>query len=189
MEGTIAEIRMFAGNFSPRNWAYCNGQLLAIATNTALFSLLGTIYGGNGSTTFALPDFRGRSPVSAGQGPGLSYYSLGEASGSQEGYLSLINLPNHTHTATGTPSITVNQPCNTGEATLNEPDGMYPATPSGGAGMYGTPSDDVMKTYDLAPHSNIVAGNTGGSQPFELGSPYLGINYIICMYGIFPSRN
>ena len=81
MEGTIGEIRMFAGTFAPRNWAFCNGQLLSIAQNTALFSILGTTYGGNGQTTFALPDFRGRSAVGTGQGPGLSSISLGEQAG------------------------------------------------------------------------------------------------------------
>lgn len=188
MEGTMAEIRLFAGNFSPKSWAYCNGQLLAIATNTALFSLLGTTYGGDGRTTFGLPDFRGRHPLSTGQGGGLPNYTLGEVTGRQSTTLSLSNLPNHTHTLTGTPTITVNQPCNTGLGETGEPDGLYPATPSAGE-MYGTTSDDTMKSYNLAPVSNLVAGVSGSSQPVALGSPYLGINYIICMYGIFPSRD
>lgn len=189
MEGTMAEIRLFAGNFSPKSWAYCNGQLLAIATNTALFSLLGTTYGGDGRTTFALPDFRGRHPLSAGQGPNLPNYVLGELTGVQSTTLLLTNLPNHTHILNGSPTITVRQPCYVGEGTGNEPENNYPATPSGGAQMYGTPADDTMKTYDLAPVSNLMAGASGGSQPISIGSPFLGINYIICMFGIFPSRD
>jgi microcystin-dependent protein len=189
MEGTMAEIRLFAGNFSPKSWAYCNGQLLSIAQNSALFALLGTTYGGNGTTTFSLPDFRGRHPLGTGQGPGLPNYALGTLTGTQSTSLLLTNLPNHNHTVTGTPTITVKQPCNTGEGTAPEPENNYPATPSGGAQMYGSTQDDTMKTYDLAPHSNLFAGISGGSQPIPLGSPYLGINYIICMYGIFPSRD
>lgn len=185
----MSEIRMFAGNFSPRNWAYCNGQLLAISTNTALFSLLGTTYGGNGIQTFALPDFRGRSPLSSGQGGGLPMYQLGQFGGSQSVSLTLNNLPNHTHVSQGSPSITVKQPCDTAEGIDTAPEGLYPATPSGGAAMYGSTGDDVMKTYDLQPVSNLVAGISGSSMPIHLGSPYLGINYIICMYGIYPSRN
>lgn len=189
MEGTIAEIRLFAGNFSPKSWAYCNGQLLSIAQNTALFSLLGTTYGGDGRVTFALPDFRGRHPLSSGQGPGLPNYPLGALTGNQSTILLSSNLPNHSHTVTGTPTVTVKQPCYTGEGTAPDPENNYPATPSGGAQMYSTTSDDTMKTYDLAPVSNLVAGISGGSYPIPLGSPYLGINYIICMYGIYPSRD
>lgn len=189
MEGTMAEIRLFAGNFSPKSWAYCNGQLLAIATNTALFSLLGTTYGGDGRTTFGLPDFRGRHPLSTGQGGGLPNYVLGERTGVQQTTLSLLNLPNHSHISTGIPSVTINMLCNTNEATGTEPEGQYPATPSSGATMYSSAADSTLATYDLHPVSNLVAGVSGSSQPIPLGSPYLGINYIICMYGIFPSRD
>src|SRR5690242_20983611 len=101
MEGTIAEIRMFAGNFAPRNWAFCASQILSIAQNTALFSLLGTTYGGNGQTTFALPDFRGRTPVGWGQGPGLSNYDLGQVGGTETSTLTVQTMPAHTHTLTG----------------------------------------------------------------------------------------
>src|SRR6188768_4208877 len=100
MEGTIGEIRMFAGNFNPRSWAFCQNQLLAIAQNTALFSILGTTYGGNGQTTFALPDLRGRVPIHSGNsnGPGLSTYSLGQISGTETTTLLQTNLPSHNHT-------------------------------------------------------------------------------------------
>src|SRR4051812_4210500 len=98
-EPFLAEIVMFAGNFAPRGWAFCNGQILSIAQNTALFSLLGTTYGGNGQTTFSLPDFRGRSPVGTGQGPGLATIDLGEVSGAEAVTLLTTQMPVHTHTA------------------------------------------------------------------------------------------
>lgn len=189
MEGTMAEIRLFAGDFSPKNWAYCNGQLLSIAQNNALFALLGTTYGGDGRVTFALPDFRGRHPLGSGQGTGLPYYTLGQAGGTQNQSLLSTNLPQHTHGVTGAPTISINQPCNTGEATGPEPEGQYPALPSDGAAMYSSVGDSTMKSFTLSPVSNLVASISGSSMPIPLGSPYLGINYIICMYGIFPSRN
>src|SRR6478672_10112699 len=97
-EPFLAEIIMFAGNFAPRGWAFCQGQILSIAQNTALFSLLGTTYGGNGQTTFALPDLRGRVPVGTGQGPGLSNYDLGQVSGSESVTLTVSQMPAHNHT-------------------------------------------------------------------------------------------
>lgn len=189
MEGTMAEIRLFATNFSPKAWAYCNGQLLSIAQNTALFSLLGVTYGGDGRVTFALPDFRGRHPLSLGQGPGLPNYVLGEYAGVQSYSLSLTNLPAHTHTISGVPSITIKMPCNIDEGTGTEPEGQYPATPSGGATMFSAAADSPLATYNLNPISNLVASVSGSSMPVQMGSPYLGINYIICMFGIFPSRD
>src|SRR5688500_15190919 len=99
MEGTIGEIRLFAGNFAPRSWAFCSGQILSIAQNTALFSILGTTYGGNGQTTFALPDLRGRVPLSPGQGPGLPNYTLGQMSGETTHTLTQSEMPTHNHTA------------------------------------------------------------------------------------------
>src|SRR3954471_16909667 len=98
MDGTIGEIRLFAGNFAPRNWAFCNGQLMPIAQNTALFSILGTTFGGNGQTTFGLPDFRGRVSVGTGQGTGLTNHDLGEQSGTENVTLSTAQMPAHTHT-------------------------------------------------------------------------------------------
>src|SRR4051812_19628298 len=102
-EPFLAEIMIFAGNFAPRGWAFCNGQILSIAQNTALFSLLGTTYGGNGQTTFALPDLRGRVPIGVGQGPGLSSISLGEVGGTENVTLLTTQMPMHDHTATVTP--------------------------------------------------------------------------------------
>ncbi len=177
MDPFIAEIRMFAGNFAPRGWAFCNGQILSIAQNTALFSLLGTTYGGNGQTTFALPDFRSRVPVGTGQGPGLSDIDLGQQGGTETNTLIANQLPAHTHTL----NASGNGP------TVNTAAGNLLASQSRANG--GT----MPNVY--APNSNQVAmgtlaiGVTGGNQPFNNIQPYIGMNYIIALEGIFPSRN
>ena len=180
MDGYIAEIRMFAGNFAPRNWALCQGQILAINQNTALFSLLGTTYGGNGQTTFALPDFRGRVAVGVGQGPGLANKDLGELSGAENVTLAITQIPAHNHTAT----INVNS----GPGSLANPSGNFLA---GGQDATANP----IPTYANAANattlnaSSTTVGNSGGSQPHTNMQPYLGMNFIICLAGIFPSRN
>jgi microcystin-dependent protein len=180
MEGTIAEIRMFAGNFAPRNWAFCNNQILPIAQNTALFSILGTTYGGNGQTTFALPDFRGRVAVGTGQGPGLSNIVLGELSGTTSVTLTTATMPAHNHVLTGT----VSQQANNDNAGLND-------TPAGArlgaATVFTTAAGDLANMAPLV--STLAVGTNGSSQPFSIMPPYLGMNYIICLFGIFPSRN
>jgi microcystin-dependent protein len=165
-EPFLASIVLFAGNFAPRGWAFCNGQILSIAQNTALFSLLGTTYGGNGQTTFALPDLRGRAPVSAGQGPGLSNFDLGQVGGVENVTLLTTQMPAHTHS----------QPATNGQQTTNRPNGAMPAR----GGVYANESDNS------ALHATSSAG---GSQPHENRSPYLTLNYIIALEGIFPSRN
>src|SRR5688572_22334325 len=180
MEGTIGEIRLFAGNFAPRSWAFCQGQLLSIAQNTALFSILGTTYGGNGQTTFALPDFRGRTPVHPGQGPGLSSISLGEVSGVENQTLLITQIPAHTHSVAG--SLAMGAKNGAGDSI--SPTGNYPASVSG-SNLYSTTQDAQM----AALNGTLTVGNTGGSQPFSIRPPYLGMNFIICMEGIFPSRN
>ena len=175
MEGTIGEIRMFAGNFNPRNWAFCQGQLLPIQQNTALFSILGTTYGGNGQTTFALPDFRGRVAVGTGSGPGLSPVQLGEVSGTPSVTLTTANLPAHNH------SMQVN----------NNITGMA-ATAAGNFLNGKTESGESVAETGLSSAATLASstiGATGGSQPFNNMQPYLGMNYIICLYGVFPSRN
>ncbi len=180
MEGYIAEIRMFAGNFAPRNWAYCQGQVMSIAQNTALFSLLGTTYGGNGQTTFALPDFRGRIAVGAGPaGPGLSEYALGQVGGTESNTLLINNMPAHNHAVTG--SVTMSGLADTG--TTDTPEGTYLA--SNGTNMFATTQDVTMKPLNV----NLQTGIIGNSQPVNNIQPYLGMNYIICLFGIFPSRN
>jgi microcystin-dependent protein len=169
-------IYMFAGNFAPRGYALCAGQILPISQNTALFSLLGTTYGGNGQTTFALPDLRGRSPIGAGQGPGLSNISLGEQAGTEAVTLLTTNMPAHNHTL---------------GATTNSASGGTPTNnvlaDTGGSQGGGT------NTYAAGPANTTMApssiGAAGGNQPFANRNPYLGINYIIAINGIFPSRN
>ncbi len=182
MNGTIAEIRLFAGNFNPRFWAFCNGSLLSIASNTALFSLLGTTYGGNGTTNFGLPDLRGRTALGTGTGPGLTNVNLGEISGTEN--LSLIpgNIPTHNHTLAGASAVFQG-----GFSERVAPDGSavnhYPAVVSG-ANAYSTASDSNMANLN-----NFSLGNMGGGSAFSKRPPYLGMNYIICLQGIFPSRN
>lgn len=177
MEGYLAEIRMFAGNFAPRGWAFCQGQIISIAQNTALFALLGTTYGGNGQTTFALPDFRGRVGVGTGTGPGLPSVVLGEVSGSPTTTLLTNNIPAHTHALNASAS----------GPTVNTASGNLLASQSRSNG--GTMPNVYAPNSNPATMGNLAIGITGGSQPFSIMQPYLGMNYIICMEGIFPSRN
>jgi microcystin-dependent protein len=175
MEGYIAEIRLFGGNFAPRNWAFCAGQILSIAQNTALFSLLGTTYGGNGQTTFALPDLRGRVAVGAGQGPGLPNVSLGEVAGAPTVTLLTTQIPAHSHLM----------------QVHNDTSGMA-ATGAGNFVNSKTESGEAVVSSAVSPLATLnpgTIGNTGGNQPHTNMQPYLGLNYIICMFGIFPSRN
>lgn len=180
MEGTIAEIRMFAGNFAPKNWAFCSNQIISIAQNTALFSLLGTTYGGNGQTTFALPDFRGRVAVGTGTGPGLPNIQLGQVAGTPTVTLLSTNMPAHNHAVTGTVTVQANN--DTGGIT-DDPTNRRLASTSNYSG-------NVDALVNMAPCVvNLTTAVSGGSQPFSIMPPYLGMNYIICMFGIFPSRN
>lgn len=180
MEGTMAEIRMFAGTFAPAGWAFCQGQLMSISQNSALFSLLGTTYGGDGQNTFALPDFRGRIPVGTGQGPGLSPYSLGQLSGIENITLLASNLPSHTHTLGGTVTLAV-----AGEDANNvSPVGNYFA-PNGTNRFF--PTSDGSSMHPLA--GSLATSSAGGSAPVDNIAPSLVMNYVICTEGIYPSRN
>jgi microcystin-dependent protein len=169
----LGEIRMFGGNFAPRGWAFCNGQILPIAQNTALFSLLGTTYGGNGQTTFALPDLRGRVPIHFGQGPGLSNYSLGQVGGQETVTLLSDQLPAHSHIVNAVAA---------GGNQAN-PTGNFAAVESTGTSLnYNSgPANALM-------HPNTI-GITGQNQPVPNLQPHLAINFIIALQGIFPSRN
>lgn len=180
MEGILAFVTCFGGNFAPRGWAFCSGQILPIAQNQALFSLLGTTYGGNGQTTFALPDLRGRTVVSAGQGPGLSNYTLGERTGSEAVTLLLNNMPAHVHN--GPANFKLDADVNPG--TDPAPDFNYPGNFNNAYAP--SPTNGIAMQ---APAYTGTIGNAGGGQPFSVLSPYLGVNYIICLQGIFPSRN
>lgn len=181
MEGTIGEIRMFAGNFFPRNWAFCQGQIVAIQSNTALFAILGTTYGGNGTTNFALPNMSGRTPVGAGQAPGLSFYNLGQVSGSENKTLTSVNLPPHTHQVSGS----ILMPASTALGNKDAPQGSFPAFFTD-TEAYNTASNGAMAPLQLSP---LVVSSAGNSVPYSSRQPVLGINYIICMFGVFPARN
>ena len=164
-EPFLGQLMLVPYNFAPRGWAFCNGQLLPIDQNSALFSLLGTTYGGNGTTTFELPDLRGRVPMSSGQGPGLSSYTVGEVSGSESITLFTNQMPAHGHTIGGTNSASAS----------SRPSGNVNAA----GGSYSATSDALMQP----------TGNTGGSQPHSNLQPYLVLNWCIALEGIFPSRN
>lgn len=180
MDGFIGEIRLFAPNFAPKNWAYCAGQLLAISQNQALFSILGTTYGGNGISTFALPDLRGKAPVGVGQGPGLTNYTLGQQTGSTTITLTGINLPPHNHTIAGTISMrTTSVP-----ADSETDNGAYFA--NDGSGKFDAQNDGTTMKPAIV---NLAAGNPSSGLPVNNMMPYIAINYIICLLGIFPSRN
>ncbi len=177
MDEFIAIVKIFAGNFAPRGWMLCQGQILSIAQNTALFSLLGTTYGGNGQTTFALPDLRGRFPIGAGQGPGLSNYSLGQMAGTENTTLTTNNMPVHAHPVA---------PAAAGDdAVSNAPAGRVPGALTGNIKAFLAPSQ-VTDPKTMAPYNT---GPAGGSSPFSIVSPYTCVNYIICVEGIYPSRN
>ncbi len=167
----IGEIRMFAGNFAPRGWAFCNGQLMPISQNTALFSLLGTTYGGDGRSTFALPDLRGRVPLHAGQGSGLSDYPLGSRGGSEQVALTTEQLPAHSHALLASDA----------EGNQRSPANHTLATPEESL-LYSAAEPTVAMAKDaIAP--------TGSNQPHENRQPYLAVNYIIALFGLFPTRS
>lgn len=173
----MSAIAIFGFDWAPRNWASCNGQLLAIAQNQALFSLLGTTFGGNGVSTFALPDLRGRAPVGMGQGLGLSNITLGQPGGSSSVTLISTQLPTHNH------SVLVNN----SKAALSAPaNNEYLAEAT-------DLNSDASKVYSSSAPNVVLSPNTlanaGGNQPHENMQPYIVVNYCIALYGIFPSRN
>ncbi|NNE27169.1 MAG: phage tail protein [Saprospiraceae bacterium] len=173
MEPFLGQIQLFGFTFPPTGWALCQGQLLAISQNQALFSLLGTIYGGDGRTTFALPDLRGRTPLGFGQGPGLTNISIGSKGGVETQTLSLANLPSHNHAL------------------------LFGASTA--SGDEASPADNVIALHAAAFNEDATPGaalknasataNNGGSQAFNLRDPYLVMNYSIAFVGLFPSRS
>lgn len=175
----LGQIILFAGNFEPRGWAFCDGRILQIAQNSALFSLLGTYYGGDGRTTFALPDLRGRVPVGAGQAPGLSNYELGESAGQESVALLVTQIPAHVH---GLNNMQV--ACDNVTATSNSPANTIPAIVTNGANSYGTTKNALMHTSQ----GNIGTLPIGGSMPHNNNKPYVSVNYIIALQGVFPQR-
>ena len=171
----IGQITMFGGNFAPRSYAFCSGQILSIAQNTALFSILGTTYGGNGQTTFALPNLQGRVPIHPGQGAGLSNYSLGQQSGTESTTLLIGNLPAHNHPATVTSNAS------SGSASDTLPTGNFLAADN----QYKNTSNTTLNANAVT----VAVGATGGGQPINNLQPYLCINFLIALQGVFPSRN
>lgn len=169
----VAEIRVFPFNFAPKGWAWCDGQLLPLSQNTALFSLLGTTYGGNGKSNFALPDLQGRAPMHPGQGPGLSLHDLGETGGSETVSLLESEIPSHSHTM-----FASSDPGNN-----NLPTGKMPAAGLGrGANLY------VTTTGALGTMNPNVLAPAGGDQPHNNMQPYLTLYYCIALQGVFPPR-
>jgi len=213
-EPFIGEIRWVGFNFAPRGWAPCDGQLLAISQNTALFSLLGTTYGGDGRTTFALPDMRGRVPVHKGQGPGLTNRDLGEAGGQESVALTTAQMPSHTHTIAShthsIPALGVDVKASSGAATTAAPAGnvLAAATLEQGGGRRGNGgASHLTDIYNAGPANvSLAAGSAmtapgttggasgataaaGGGASHENMQPFLGLNCIIALEGIFPSRS
>lgn len=169
----LAEVRIFAGNFAPKGWALCNGQLMSISQNTALFSLLGTTYGGDGKSTFALPNFQGSAPMQQGQGPGLSLRDLGEIGGEQAVTLLQSEMPVHNHTFTvGTGS----------RGEVSSPSNNVPANAPSGSAMYSTAASNTS----MSPQALSLSG---GSQPHNNMMPYLCLTFIIALQGVFPARS
>ncbi len=172
-EPFIAEIRIFAGNFAPRGWAFCNGQLLPIPQNTALFSLIGTIYGGDGRTTTALPNLKGRAPMHPGRGPGLTSRRLGQKGGVEMVTLSEAQMPAHPHTLRGV----------TGRSGIGNS-----ADPSNNALAVTTGNSYQSVTTNNTPMASGDLPNAGGSQAHNNLQPYLAMNFIIALVGLYPSR-
>jgi microcystin-dependent protein len=181
MEGVMAVVTCFAVDWAPKNWALCNGQILSIAQNQALFSLLGTTFGGNGVTTFGLPNLQSRTPVSSGQGPGLSNYTLGEMTGAETITLTASNVPPHLHDG----AVNLYLDADSSDGGVQQAVDAYPAVLSNA--YFPTPTAGTAMTAPT--YTNSAIGANAGGQPFAARMPYLGVNYIICMYGIYPSRN
>jgi len=179
MEPFLGQISMFGFNFAPRGWAFCNGQLLSISSNTALFALLGTIYGGDGRTTFALPDLRGRIAMQHGTGPGLSSHSIGQRTGAENLILTVNQMPSHTHAATSNVSIGVSDE----DGTTNEAAGNILANTVNN--NYGGTANGQLGGVT----NGVTNANTGGNQAFSNMQPFLAINFSIALQGVFPSRN
>ena len=175
-EPFLGQIKITAANFAPRSWSYCAGQLLPINQNQALFSILGTTYGGDGETTFALPDLRGRIPVGSqdnSAGPGLPVFPLGAKGGAFEHTLTTAQLPSHFH------SVAVG--ANNGPGNRDTPDGNVPAIDASATDTYHQASNNSMAAS--------TTSNVGGNQAFNIDQPTLGLNYIICIQGTYPSPN
>ncbi len=181
MEGVIGYTTLFAGNFAPKAWAICSGQIINIQSNTALFSILGTTYGGNGTTTFGLPDLRGRTIVGQGQGPGLSHYSLGQMAGIENTTISRDQMPAHVHPV----AVVANNPASDQPANLDTAANNVYGRDIAGGFPYASFADVNMGPLQ----GNLQVTPTGASTAFSILRPILGLNYIICTQGVYPARN
>jgi len=186
MEPFLGQIIMFGGNFAPRGWAFCDGQLLPISAYSALFSILGTTYGGDGRTTFALPDLRGRAAIHAGTGPGLSTRKIGQRSGTEYNILNVTQIPSHNHSAAGKLNTSTTP-------TSADPSGNYPAPLQGR-----TASNEAVNISGWSASAGsqggnngveVTVGNTGGNQQVNNMQPWECVNFIIAMQGLYPSRS
>jgi microcystin-dependent protein len=188
MDPFIGEIKMVGFNFAPQGYALCQGQLMPISQNSALFSLLGTTFGGDGVQTYGLPDFRGRVPIGMGNGPSLTPVAQGEKSGAESVTLSQMQMPLHVHPTTASVAI----PASSAAAGTGSPSTtgvLATVTDLGRAGVdvgiYGTAPDTTLLPFN----ANVTSGQAGGNQPVGIRNPYLGTNFIIALNGVFPSRN
>lgn len=206
MDGTLAEIRGFAGTFNPKNWVFCHGQLADISQNQALYSLIGTLYGGNGRTTYGIPDLRGRVPIGSGQGPGLSYYRLAQLGGYQQIDLTVNEMPQHSHAAAATVGASVVGGTATATMNVNNSDGenrapagnytgvsggdIYQDAPSAGSTLNsGAITVDTSGLQVAVGDVAVQVGNTGKGLPFPVIQPYLCIQWIMCVDGLYPQRD
>jgi len=179
MEGTVGEIRLFAGTFAPLSWAFCNGSSMSIAEYTTLYAVIGNTFGGDGVTNFNLPDLQSRTAIGTGQGPGLKAVQLGEAGGAESVTMTIAQMPTHSHTGAATISIQAYS----GAGDTGSPTG---AVLAGLTGAYSTEPADTNLAAESATIPLTVAGS---GQPFSIIQPYSASNYIICTEGIYPSRS
>ncbi len=173
MDPFVAEIRIFPFNFAPKGWAFCDGQILPLSQNTALFSLLGTTYGGDGKSNFALPNMQGNAPMHPGQGPGLSLHDLGETGGSDTVTLLESEMPGHVHTASAVNS----------DSTDQSPIGELFAGGLGGIAAFAPKAGNNLTTF-----SDVMLAPAGGDQPHNNLQPYLTLNFCIALQGVYPPR-
>ena len=181
MDGYIGEIRIFGGNYAPKNWAFCHGQTVKISDYTTLFAVIGTLYGGDGRTTLALPDFRSRTPFCVGTGPGLRPYVIGQRGGVEEVQLNTTEIPSHSHNAIAEIKI----PCNKGNGSVDTPVNSFQAVDTGRPKEFSDTSDSYMASFD----NDVTVDKSGGNQPHYNIPPYIGMHYIICLEGLYPERS
>lgn len=190
MEAFLGTILPFGFNYAPRGWATCSGQLMSIAQNSALFALLGTTYGGDGQTTYALPDLRGRMPLGCGQSTGGSSYAQGQVGGHENTTLTMSNMPPHNHSAAATLQVQVAGTPTGADNAPSAANSFLGASQSGGAVAANIWSTALNSPVTMGGTSgSVTVGVAGSGQPFGLLNPFLALNFCIALEGLFPSRN